>query len=125
MGAFAQELRHIANLMACFLRETITGTRQDGGTHEDGDIGEFRNQLLHQRQILGAIVFCRYVNLQEGNIDIAQVIMITLGRIADEQLTLGVVVFQPIFQGSTYEATSDNSNVNHISNYERPRRDLR
>jgi hypothetical protein len=53
------------------------------------------------------------MNLKECNIHIAQVIIISLGRITDEKLALRVVVFQPIFEGSTYEATSDNSNVNH------------
>ena len=54
------------------------------------------------------------MNLQESDIDIAQVIVVSFVWIANEQFTLGVVVFQPIFQGSTYEAASDNSNFNHM-----------
>jgi hypothetical protein len=55
------------------------------------------------------------VNLQERHIDAAQVIVVTFVRVTNEQLTLGVVVFQPIFKGSSHEAASDNSNVNHFS----------
>ncbi len=35
-------------------------------------------------------------------------------RVTDEKFTLWVVMFQLIFQGSAYEAASNNSNVDHI-----------
>jgi hypothetical protein len=52
--------------------------------------------------------------LQEGNVNLAQVIIVTLWGVTDEKFALRVVVFQPVFEGSTHEAASDNSNVNHI-----------
>ena len=112
-GALSQELRHIAYLMASLLGEHLAGARKDGGAHEYGYIGQVGDELLHQREVLRAIVLGRHVNLQERDIDIAQVIVVTLVRVADEQFALRVVMLQPIFEGSAYEATSNNSNVNH------------
>ena len=34
---------------------------------------------------------------------LAEVVVITLGKVADKELALGVVVFQPVFEGSTHE----------------------
>ena len=113
MGALRQELRHVAYLVACLAGKHVAGARQDGGAHEDGDIGEVLNQLLHQAQVLRAIVLSGNVNLKECDVNLAQVIIVALGRVADEELALGVVVFQPIFEGSANKAASDNSNVNH------------
>ena len=53
------------------------------------------------------------MDLKEGDVDVAQVIMVALGRVADEKFAVRIVVFQPVFKGSAYEATSDNSYVNH------------
>ena len=55
------------------------------------------------------------MNLKEGDVDITKVIIVALVWVADEQFTLRIVVLQSILQGSTYEATSDNSNVYHIN----------
>lgn len=60
-----------------------------------------------------AIVLGRYVDLQEGYVDVCHRIVVALGRVANEKFTLRIVVFQPILQGSAYEAASDNSNVDH------------
>ena len=54
------------------------------------------------------------MNLKEGDVDITKVIIVALVWVADEQFTLRIVVLQPILQGSTYEATSDNSNVDYV-----------
>ena len=113
-STLGKELRHIAHLMAGLLGETFTGAGEDGGAHEYGHIRKVSNQFLHQCEVLRAVILGRYVNLQESNINVTQVIVISLGRVADEQFTLWIVMFQPIFQGSTYEATSNNSNVNHF-----------
>ena len=113
MGALGEELGHIAHLVAGFLREAVAGTRDDGGTHEDRHIWEFLDELRHEAQVLCAVVLGGDVDLQESDVDIAQVIVVSLGRVADEEFAFRVVVLQPIFQGSTVEATSNNSNVNH------------
>ena len=113
-GALGEELRHIAYLMTGLLGETLTGAGEDGGAHEYGHIRKVRNQFLHECQVLRTIVLGGNVDLQECNVDVTQVIVVTLVRVADEQFTLWVVVFQPVFEGSTYEATSNNSNVNHF-----------
>jgi len=113
-GALGEKLWHIANLMACLLGEHLASARKDGGTNEYGHIRKVSDEFFHQRKVLSTIVFGRYMDLQECNVDITQIIIIALIRVADEQFTLWVVVFQPIFEGSTYEATSNNSNVNHF-----------
>ena len=113
MGALGQKLGHVVYLMACLLGEHVAGAGQDGGAHEDGDIGELADELLHEGEVLGAIVLGGDMDLQEGDIDIAQVIVIAFVGVTDKEFTLGVVVFQPVFEGSADEAASDNSNVNH------------
>ena len=97
-STLGEELRHIAHLMAGLLGEAFTGTGKDGGTHEHGHIGQVGDEFLHQRKILRTIVLGRYMNLQEGNIDTTQVIIVTLGRVADEQFALWIVMLQPIFE---------------------------
>jgi len=113
-GTLGEELRHIADLMAGLLGEALTGAGKDGGAHEYGHIRQVSDEFLHQGEVLRTIVLGRYVDLQEGNIDTTQVIIVTLGRVADEQFALWIVMLQPIFEGSAYEATSNNSNVNHF-----------
>ena len=113
-GALGKELRHIAHLMAGLLGEALTGAGQNGGAHEHGHVRQVGDEFLHQREILRAVVLGRYVDLQEGNIDTTQVIVVPLGRVTDEQFALRIVMLQPIFEGSAYEATSNNSNVNHV-----------
>ena len=84
MGALGEELRHIADLMACLPGEHVAGAGQDGGAHEDGDIGELADELLHEGEVLGAIVLGGDMDLQEGNIDIAQVVVIAFVWVADK-----------------------------------------
>ena len=57
------------------------------------------------------------MDLQEGDVDVRHRVVVTLGRIANEKFTLRIVVFQPILQGSTYEAASNNSNVDHVDEF--------
>ena len=113
-GALGEELGHIAHLMAGLLGEAFTGAGEDGSAHEYGHIRQVGDEFLHQGEVLRAVVLGRNVNLQEGNIDTTQVIVVPLGRVADEQFALWIVMLQPIFKGSAYEATSNNSNVNHF-----------
>ena len=113
MGALGKELRHIAYLMAGLAGEHITGAWKDGSADKDGYVGEVGDELLHQGQILCAVILCGYMYLQKSDVYIAQIIVVALGWVADEKFTLRVVVFQPVFQSSAYEATSDNPNVNH------------
>ena len=114
-SALGEKLWHIAHLMAGLHGEAFTGAGKDGGAHEHGHIRQVGDEFLHQGEVLRAIVLGRHVNLQEGNIDTTQVIVVPLGRVADEQFALWIVMLQPIFKGSAYEATSNNTNVNHIS----------
>ena len=100
--------------MASLLGEALTGAGKDGGAHEHGHIGQVGDKLFHQREVLRAIVLGGDMDLQECNVNITKVIVVALVRVADEQFTLWVVVFQPVFEGSAYEATSNNSNVNHM-----------
>jgi len=83
-GALREELGHIAHLMAGLTREHLAGAGQDGGAHEHGHIGQVGDELLHQREVLRSVVFGRHGDLQERDIDIAQVIVVALVRVADE-----------------------------------------
>ena len=142
MRALGEELGHVAHLVAGLFGEPVAGARKNGGADKDRYIRKLFDQFRHQSQILRAVVFCWHMNLKECNIHIAQVIIISLRRITDEKLALRVVVFQPVFEGSTHEpreqraqrpnsfglcrvateegvsqAASDNSNVNHFCRY--------
>ena len=110
---FGKELRHITNLMARLARKHLAGARKDGGTDKHRHIRKLGDQFLHQCQILSPVIFRRHMNLQKCYINTAQVIIVPLRRVADEQLALRIIMLQPILQGSTNEAASDNSNVNH------------
>lgn len=94
-------------------REHIAGSRKNSGSDKDGDVWQIWYQLFHERQILCSIIFRGHMDLQERDVHVAQIIMISLCGITDKQFTLWIVVLQPILQGSTDEATSDNSYVNH------------
>ena len=111
--AFRKELGHITYLMPRLAGKHLAGTRKNSGTNKHGHIGKVGNQLLHQSKVLCTVFFCRNMNLQESNVNVAQVIVVSLWWVADEEFAFGIVVFQPIFQCSTHETTSDNSNVNH------------
>lgn len=112
-GTLGEELRHIAHLVAGLLGEALTGTRKDGRAHEYGHIGQVLDKLRHEAQVLCSVVLGGDMNLQEGDVNIAKVIVVTLGRVADKKFAFRVVVFQPIFEGSAHEAAADNSDVNH------------
>ena len=113
MRALGEKLWHVAHLVAGFACKQFAGAWKYGGADEDRHIGETADELLHEGQILGAVVLGGDVDLEEGDVDMAEVVVVALGRVADEELAVGVVVLQPILQRSTHEAASDNSNVNH------------
>ena len=117
MCALGEELGHVAHLVTSLARKAVAGAGKNSSTDKDGHIRKLFDQFRHQSQVLRAIIFCWHMNLKECNIHIAQVIIISLRRIADEKFAFRVVVFQPIFKGSTHEAASDNSNVNHFDLY--------
>ncbi len=114
-STLAKELWHIAHLMTGFAGKNLAGARKNGGADKHRDIGQVLDQFLHKRKILRAIVLSRHMNLQECDVNLAQVIKIALRRVTDEQFTLRIVMLQPILQGSSNEATSDNSNVDHLN----------
>ena len=92
MGALGQKLGHIMYLMAGLLGELLAGAWEDGGAHEHRDIGELFNQLLHEGEVLRAVVLSGDMNLEEGDIHLTQVVIIALRGVTDEKFTLWVVV---------------------------------
>lgn len=114
VSALGEEFGHIAHLMPGLARQHIACSRENGSSHKDRHIWQFLDKLFHEGQVLCAIILSRYMNLQKCNIYVTQIIIIPFRRVADKQFTLGIVVLQPILQGSAYEATSNNSNVNHL-----------
>ena len=113
MRTLGEELGHVVHLMSRLAREHLAGARKDGGANEDRHIRQLTNKLLHQTEVLCTVILGGDVDLQESDINIAQIIIIPLGRVTDEQFAFRVVVFQPIFEGSAHEAASDNSDVDH------------
>ena len=113
MRALGKKFRHIVYLMASLTTEHLAGAGENGGADKNRHIGEFGDELLHQCQILRTIIFGGHMYLQKSNVNIAQIVVVSFWRIADKKFALGVVVLQPILQGSAYEAASNNSNVNH------------
>ncbi len=103
--------------MTSFLRKHITSTRKNSCTNKYRYIWKVLNQFFHQFKILCSIILSRYMDLDKCDVNIIHFIIISLSRITDEQFTLWIVIFQPILKGSTYEAASDNSNVNHCDLY--------
>ena len=83
--------------------------------NEDERAHEHRHIRKVGDKILSAVIFCRHMNLKDGNVNVAQVIIHPLGWVADEKSAVWVVVFQLVFEGSAYEAAADNSNVYHFS----------
>ena len=115
MGTLCQKLGHVAYLVAGLLGESIAGAREDGSAHEYWHIREFLDELCHETEVLRAVVLGGDMNLEESDIHLTQVVIIALRGVTDKKFAFRVVVFQPIFEGSAHEATSDNSNVDHIT----------
>ena len=113
MRAFREEFGHVADLMAGFFGEPVGGAGKNGGAHKYRHVGEPHNELFHEGEILRAVVFCGHVNLQKCNVNGAEVIVIPFGRIADGDFALGVIFFQPNFEGSANEAAPNDANMNH------------
>ena len=115
--ALGQELGHVADLVSGLLREPVARPRKDRGAHEHGHVRQPADELLHEREVLRAIVFGGHMDLQEGNVDLQEVIVVPLRRVAHENLTLLVVFLQPGLQGPADEPASDNSNFNHFLSF--------
>ena len=78
--------------MASLFGEEVAGARKNGSAHEDRYVRKGRNELLHETEILCAIVLGRYVDLQEGDVNVCHRIVVTLCRVANEKFTLRIVV---------------------------------
>ena len=113
IGTFAEELGHVVDLVARLPGEHITGAGQDSRAHKHRHIGKVADKLLHEAEVLCAVVLGGDMYLEERNIDTGQVIVVALGGVVDEELAVRIVVFQPILEGSADEAAADDSDVDH------------
>ena len=91
VGALGEELWHVVYAMAGLLREHVAGAREDGGAYEDRYVRKGRDEFLQETEVLRAIVLGRYVNLQEGDVNVCQRIVVALGRVANEKITQRIV----------------------------------
>ena len=114
IGTFGEELGHIVYLVSRLAGKHLAGARKYGGADEHGHVGEIADQLLHEREVLCAVVLGGDMYLNKSDVDMAQIIVIAFGRVADEQLALGIVVFQPILEGTAHEAAAYDSDVDHF-----------
>ena len=114
IGTLGEELGHIVYFVARLAGKPLAGTREDGRANEHGHVREIADQLLHEREVLRAVVLGGDVYLQKSDVNRTQIIVIALGGVADEQLALGIVVFQPILEGTAHEAAAYDSDVDHF-----------
>ena len=113
--ALRQELRHVEDAMPRLPREPRRGARQDRRAHEDGHVRQPLNQRPHQRQVLRAVVLGRHVDLKERDVDVAQVVVEALGRVAHAARAVrGVVLLQPRLQGAAHETAPDNADLDFL-----------
>lgn len=113
--ALRQELRHVEDAMPRLPREPRRGARQDRRAHEDGHVRQPLDEFLHERQILRAVVLGRHVDLKERDVDVAQVVVEALGRVAHAARAVrGVVLLQPRLQGAAHETAPDNADLDFL-----------
>ena len=115
--ALGEELGHVADLVPGLLREPVARPREDRGAHEHGHVGKSADELLHERKVLRTIVFGGHVDLQEGDVDLREVVIEPLRRVAHEDLALLVVFLQPGLQRPADEAASDYADFNHFLSF--------
>ena len=116
MRPLREELGHVAHLVSCLLREAIRGAGENRRPHKDWHIGELRDELLHERQVLRPVIFRRHMDLQEGDVDLREIVVVPLRRVGDEKPRLGIVLLEPVLEGSTHEAAADDADVDHKEN---------
>lgn len=113
--ALRQELRHVEDAMPRLPREPRRGARQDRRAHEDGHVRQPLDEFLHERQVLRAVVLGRHVDLKERDVDVAQVVVEALGRVAHAARAVrGVVLLQPRLQGAAHETAPDNADLDFL-----------
>lgn len=113
--ALRQELRHVEDAMPRLPREPRRGARQDRRAHEDEHVRQPLDQRPHQRQVLRAVVLGRHVDLKERDVDVAQVVVEALGRVAHAARAVrGVVLLQPRLQGAAHETAPDNADLDFL-----------
>lgn len=114
--ALRQELRHVEDAMPRLPREPRRGARQDRRAHKDGHVRQRLDEFLHERQILRAVVLGRHVDLKERDVDVAQVVVEALGRVAHATRAVrGVVLLQPRLQGAAHETAPDYSDFDFFT----------
>ena len=109
-----QKLRHIADLMSRLFREHVARPWQNRRPHKHRHIRQSPDELLHQGQILCPVILRRNMNLQERDINPAQVIVVPLRRIADKDLHILVILLKPCLEGSADEAAANNPYFYHL-----------
>lgn len=95
VGALRQKLRHEIDLVARFFGEALGSTRKDGRADEDRHVGEIFDKLGHQGEILGPVILRRNMKGDKDDIGRRQIVIHSLGRIADQHLHVGIVFLQP------------------------------
>ena len=117
MRALREELGHVADLVTGFAREEVARAGEDRGAYEHGHVGEVRDELLHEREILRAVVLRGHVDLQEGDVDLREVVVVPLRRVAHEDLALLVVFLEPGLQRPADKPAADYANFDHFVSF--------
>ena len=82
--ALGKELRHVADVVSCLLGETLACARKNSSADKNRNIGKILDQLRHESKILRAIFLSRHMNLQKSDVDVAQIVVVTLVRVANK-----------------------------------------
>ena len=95
ISPLCQELRHEVDLVTRFFGEALGSTRKDGRTDEDRHVGKLLDKLGHQGEILRTIILRRHMERDKDDIRRGQIVIHSLGRIADQHFHIGIVFLQP------------------------------
>jgi len=115
--ALRKELGHVADLVPSLLREPVARSRKDRGAHEHGHVREVRDELLHEREVLRAVVLRGHVDLQERDVDLREVVVVSLRRIAHENLAILVVFLEPGLQRPADKPAADYTDFDHFASF--------
>ena len=112
--ALREKLGHVADMVSGLAREKVARAGQDRGAHEHRHVGKVRDEFLHEREVLRAVVLRGHVDLQEGDVDLREVVVVPFRRIAHEYLAVLVVFLQPGLQRPADETAADYSDFDHF-----------
>lgn len=113
VGALGEEFGHEVNLVPGLLGEALGGAWKNSRANEDGNVREAFDNLRGEGEVLRAVVFGGNMEGDEDNVGLGEVVIHPFGRVADENVDVGVVFFKPYFEGATDVTATNNTDIYH------------